>query len=365
MKILHVEAGMHLYGGALQVVFLMRGLKALGVQNVLACPTGSAIGQAGAAHATVHEMPMKGDADVGLVGRLRHLIRAERPDVIHLHSRRGADIWGGVAGRLEGIPVVLSRRVDNPEKPWIVHLKYRLYDRVVTISDGIRQVLRAEGVPASKLRLVHSAVDTEQYRLDRSHLAWFRQEFKLLDTALVIGMVAQFIPRKGHQTLLEALPPVLEKHPDTQVLLFGQGPELARIQQAVHQSPLLSRHVQLPGFRNDLDKILPCLDLLVHPAYMEGLGVSLLQAAACGVPIIGGRVGGIPEVVRDGVNGRLMTPGDAVELSHQMHELLGQPDMRQRMGLAGLALVRDEFSIEAMVRGNWLNYQSLMPTLPP
>jgi len=70
MKILHVEAGMHLYGGALQVVFLMRGLKALGVQNVLACPTGSAIGQAGAAHATVHEMPMKGDADVGLVGRL-------------------------------------------------------------------------------------------------------------------------------------------------------------------------------------------------------------------------------------------------------------------------------------------------------
>ena len=100
MKILHVEAGMHLYGGALQVVFLMRGLKALGVQNILACPTGSAIGQAGAAHASVHEMPMKGDADVALVGRLRHLIRAERPDVIHLHSRRGADIWGGVAGRL-------------------------------------------------------------------------------------------------------------------------------------------------------------------------------------------------------------------------------------------------------------------------
>jgi glycosyltransferase involved in cell wall biosynthesis len=123
---------------------------------------------------------------------------------------------------------------------------------------------------------------------------------------------------------------------------------------------LLSQHVQLPGFRNDLDKILPCLDLLVHPAYMEGLGVSLLQAAACCVPIIGGRAGGIPEVVRDGVNGRLMTPGDATELSHQVHELLKQPELRQRMGQAGLGLVKDEFSIEAMVRGNWRCYEELL-----
>ena len=92
MKVLHVEAGMHLYGGALQVVFLLRGLKAQGVHCVLACPTGSAIAQEAAPHAEVRPMPMKGDADVGLTGRLRALIREVKPDVVHLHSRRGSDI---------------------------------------------------------------------------------------------------------------------------------------------------------------------------------------------------------------------------------------------------------------------------------
>jgi len=361
MKVLHVEAGMHLYGGALQVVFLMRGLKAQGVQNMLACPVGSAMAQAGAEHAEVHAMPMKGDADVGLLGRLRALIRQTRPDVIHLHSRRGADLWGALAGRLEGIPVVLSRRVDNPEHPLVVKLKYRLYDRVITISDGIRQVLRAEGVPEAKLRLVHSSVDTDQYRPDRSQRAWLEQEFKLPAGALVVGMVAQFIPRKGHQTLLQALPEVLKAHPSTHVILLGQGPELARVEQAVQASALLKQHVQLPGFRNDLHRILPNLDLLVHPAFMEGLGVSLLQAAACGVPIIGGRAGGIPEVVQHGVNGLLITPGDVAGLTDSLNQLLASADTRGRMGLAGRAHIESSFSIDAMIRGNLSCYGDICP----
>ncbi|MBN4841714.1 glycosyltransferase, partial [Citrobacter braakii] len=123
------------------------GLRAAGVDSVLACPPGSAIAGAATAHARVHELPMGGDLDLGLVGRLRRLIRAERPDLVHLHSRRGSDVLGALAARLEGVPVVLSRRVDNPEsRAWVV-LKYRLHDRIVTISEGIRTVLRAEGVP--------------------------------------------------------------------------------------------------------------------------------------------------------------------------------------------------------------------------
>ena len=360
MKILHVEAGMHLYGGALQVVFLMRGLKAQGIQNVLACPEGSAIAVAGAEHAEVHAMPMKGDADLGLLGRLRHLIRQTRPDIIHLHSRRGADLWGALAGKLEGIPVVLSRRVDNPEHPLIVKLKYRLYDRVITISDGIRQVLRAEGVPESKLRLVHSSVDTEQYHPDPTQRAWLRQTFHLPDQALTVGMVAQFIPRKGHQTLLEALPAVLAAHPQAHVLLFGQGPEFDRVQRVVQNSDLLKAHVQLAGFRNDLHRILPGLDLLVHPAFMEGLGVSLLQAAACGVPIIGGRAGGIPEVVHQGSNGLLMTPGNTTELTQALTQLLASSAERSRMGQAGRELVESTFSIGAMIQGNRRCYEELL-----
>lgn len=362
MKILHVESGMHLYGGALQVVFIMRGLGAAGHHNVLACPTGSAIAQAGSDHADVRPMKMSGDLDAALVGRLRRLIQTERPDVIHLHSRRGSDLWGAIAARLEGVPVVLSRRVDNPEHPLVVKLKYKLFDHVITISEGIRTVLLAEGVPESQVTCVPSAVDTHQYQPDRSHLAHFRDSFGIADDELTIGMVAQFIARKGHQTLLDALPSVLAAHPRTKVLLFGQGPLWQQIDDRVKQDPLLRQHVRLPGFRKDLDRILPCLDILAHPAYMEGLGVSLLQAAACGVPLVGGRAGGIPEVIQAGLNGELIEPGDTAALAKHLRRLLADPDLRARYGQAGRQWVESRFSIDAMVRGNLAVYQRVTRT---
>lgn len=359
MRVLHVEAGMHLYGGALQVVFLMRGLRARGVDNVLACPVGSAIAQEAAPHARIAALPMKGDADLLLVGRLRRLMRELRPDLVHLHSRRGSDIWGAVAARLEGIPVVLSRRVDNPEPRWLVRLKYRLHDEVVTISDGIRQVLRAEGVPEAKLHCVPSAVDTERYR-PGGELAWFRQAFDLPEQAPTIGMVAQLIARKGHATLLDALPAVVARHPQVQVLLFGQGPLRESLAERIAADPLLARHVRLPGFRTDLHRVLPCLDVLAHPAFMEGLGVSLLQAAACGVPIVAGRAGGIPEIVRPGLNGELIEPGDVAGLARELDRLLADAALRQAYGQAGRQWVMAHFSIDAMVDGNLAVYRRLL-----
>ncbi len=357
MKVLHVEAGRHLYGGALQVVFLMRGLAQRGVDVALACPQGSAIATAvRELGLKVHEMPMRGDADIGLVGRLRQLMREMEPDVLHLHSRRGCDTWGALAGRLHGVPTVLSRRVDNPESKLWAALKYRLPSHVVTISQGIREVLLREGVPAARITCVPSAVDTAQYRPGRGELCWFREEFKLPDEALTIGMAAQFIERKGHATLLDALPAVFARHPEARVLLLGQGPLVDEIQQRVTADPQLSARVQLTGFRSDLDRVLPCLDVLAHPAYMEGLGVALLQAAACGLPIVGGRAGGIPEIVQPGLNGELIEPGDVAALAGALNELLDSGERRVRMGAAGRLWVEKQFSIDAMVEGNLAVY---------
>ncbi|HEX5683901.1 MAG TPA: glycosyltransferase [Ideonella sp.] len=357
MKVLHVEAGRHLYGGALQVVFLMRGLAQRGVHVALACPQGSAIAAAvRELGLPVHEMPMRGDADIGLVGRLRQLMREMEPDVLHLHSRRGCDTWGALAGRLHGVPTVLSRRVDNPESKLWAALKYRLPDHVVTISQGIREVLLREGVPEVRITCVPSAVDTAQYRPGRGELRWFREEFKLSDESLVIGMAAQFIERKGHVTLLDALPAVFARHPEARVLLLGQGPLVESIQQRVAADPVLAGRVQLTGFRRDLDRVLPCLDVLAHPAYMEGLGVALLQAAACGVPIVGGRTGGIPEIVQPGLNGELIEPGDVAALAGALNDLLDSGERRVRMGAAGRLWVEKQFSIDAMVEGNLAVY---------
>ena len=369
MKVVHVEAGRHLYGGALQVVFLLRALAAQpGEEHVLICAPGAAIGQAvRALGVRVIELALGGDLDPGMAVRIARVLRTERADLIHLHSRRGADLWGALAGRIAGVPVVLSRRVDNPEPRVWVALKYRLADRVVTISQGIRRVLLAEGVPADKVICVPSAVDTGRYRPTddpRSARQALEAEFGLPPGVPVIGMAAQFIPRKGHRLLLEALPAVFAQHPDAHFLLFGRGPLAGEVQRTLTARRLEGR-VRLPGFRNDLDRWLPALDLLVHPAALEGLGVTLLRAAACGVAIVAGRAGGIPEIVRDGENGRLIDPHDAAALAAALNGLLADAPLRTRMGAAGRAIAERDFSIPAMVAGNRRVYAELLGAVEP
>lgn len=358
MKILHVEGGRHLYGGAFQVLHLVRGLAARGHRNLLACPRGCALAEAAAPFAEIHGLPMHGDADLLMVGRLYRLIRASRPDLVHLHSRIGADVMGGIAARLTGVPVIHTRRVDNPEPRWLVALKYRLHDRVIAISDGIGQVLISEGLPAAKLRVVRSAVDHERYAapVDRAAI---RKRLQVSADALLIGVIAQLIPRKGHRFLLDALPELIAAHPEIQVRFFGQGPLADDLHHRIDAAGL-GGHVRLAGFRDDLPEILPTFDLVVHPALMEGLGVSLLQAASAGVPIVASRAGGIPEAVRDGENGRLVPPGDVAALRAAIGALLDDPERRHALGAGGRALMAREFSIDAMVEGNLAVYRELL-----
>jgi glycosyltransferase involved in cell wall biosynthesis len=358
LRILHVEGGSRLYGGAQQVLYLLEGLAARGHSNLLACPTGCDLARASAPFAEVHGLPMHGDADVAVVWRLLRLIRVARPDLVHLHSRIGADVWGGVAARLNGTPVIHTRRVDNPEPRWLVAIKYRLHDRVIAISEGIARVLLSEGLPPAKLRVVRSAVDWQRYagpcaRPDAV------AGLGVPAHALLVGVVAQLIPRKGHRFLLEALPPLVRLYPGLRVLVFGQGPEEQALRHRILEAGLGDR-VMLVGFRSDLDRILPCLDLLVHPATMEGLGVSLLQAASAGVPILASRTGGIPEAVRDGENGVLIPPGDVLALGAALETLLGDADLRRRLGEGGRALMRREFSIDTMVEGNLDLYREIL-----
>ncbi|MCC6302069.1 MAG: glycosyltransferase [Gammaproteobacteria bacterium] len=359
MKIVHVEAGMHLYGGAQQVLYLTKGLRDRGGDNLLVCPPGSAIARAAAERGlAVRELPLRGDADLGFASRLRRLLRRERPDLVHLHSRRGADLLGGIAARLAGTPCVLSRRVDNPESAAWARIKYRLYDRVITISDGIRRVLLAEGVTPGRVVCVPSAVDAAPYA-HACERDWFETEFGLPPGARVLGVIAQLIPRKGHRHLFAALPPLLERHPDLYVLCFGQGPLHDELDAAIAANGWRGR-VRLTGFRADLARLLPCLYAVAHPAEMEGLGVSLLQTSAAGVPIVASRAGGIPEAVRDGVNGLLVPPADADALARALERLLADPAQAIELGRRGRELVRRDFSIDRMVEGNLRVYTAVL-----
>lgn len=355
MKILHIETGRHLYGGALQVFYLMRGLASKNCRNLLLCPRESAIGKAAAEVAEVHAVPMNGEIDPLFALRLIRLIRSAEPDVIHVHSRRGADLWGAVAACFTRVPAILTRRVDNPEPRWLARLKYRPFQRIVTISEGIRQVLLNEGIPESRLCCIHSAVDTRRYdrQCDKKRFYEMLPEAAADGPApkeKLIGVIAQLIPRKGHRFIIEAAPAILQACPQTRLIFFGKGPLKNRLQELCRREGITG-HVIFAGFRNDLDCILPCLDLVVHPAVMEGLGVSLLQAAAAGVPIIASRAGGIPEIVRHNRNGYLIEKESVADIIKYVPDLLKNPAKARQFGETGRDIVRSRFSIDAMVSG--------------
>lgn len=359
MKILHVETGRHLYGGSLQVRYLIEGLANEGVRNVLVCEKSTPLVEAVRAWTDkTYPEVIKGDLDVKFIRRLKTIIEQEQADLVHLHSRRGCDIFGGIASRMAGVPVILTRRVDNPESRLVTGIKYRLYDQVVTISQAISCVLAREGVPTEKITCVSSAVDCIQFT-PGSDRAWFQQEFGFTERDIVIGIVAQLIERKGHRFLLAALPQLFNKHPHLKVLFFGRGPLQESLQQQIDAAGWQER-VCLPGFRHDMHRVMPNLDLLVHPAEMEGLGVSLLQAAASGVPIVASSVGGIPEIVHHGVTGLLVTPADAEALESAVDQMLAQPERAEKMAAAARQLVEVTFSVPAMVQGNLAIYQRLL-----
>lgn len=350
--------GCHLYGGARQVAYLLEGLAAHPGEHALVCAEGAALAGALRRPAVrVHPLSMAGDLDMGFIPRLRRVIRAERPDLLHVHSRRG-DMVAALAGRMEGVAMVHSRRVDNPPSWFDLRHKFPLFQRIVTISAGIREVLLRHGVPEGQVVCIPSAVDTERYQPLPLRQAVV-DEFGLDAAGPVLAMIAQLIPRKGHAVFFDALPAVLARHPKAQCLIFGRGPLREELAHGVRERGL-EKSVRFVGFKTDMARLIPGLDLVIHPAFMEGLGVALLETAACGVPIVACRAGGIPEIVRDGVNGYLLEPGDSAGLARAINALLDEPGQMRAFGAAGRQLVLEHFSIPRMVAGNHGVYVDLL-----
>lgn len=321
----------------------MTALAARGIDGTLACPAGSAI----AAAATDRGLPVAthprgGDLDLSVLTFLFRLVRTGRFDLLHAHSRRGADVFGGIAAAMAGVPAVLTRRVDSPDKPVVGTLKYRSYARVVAISAVVREQLVAAGVPAERIHVIRSAIDAgwvPTWQRER-----FLAEFGLEPGARVVAVVAQLIPRKGHRLLLEAWPLIRNGCPGARLLVFGTGPmegELVALAAA-------TSGVHVAGFRADLRDFLGHADVLVHPALAEGLGVCLLEAQAAGVPVVAFRSGGVPEAVADGETGILVAPGDARALAEAILALLKDPDRAHALGAAGQARIRAQFSPATM-----------------
>ena len=365
LSVAHIETGRHLYGGAQQVVYLLQGLANRGVRNLLIAPQNSEISAAVQSNGSAKVITTRhsGDLSLGFYRETRRILNAEQPKLVHMHSRRGADTLGGLAAKASAVPAVLSRRVDNREHPLAIRFKYPLYRQVIGISQAICHVLSEQGVDQTRLHCVHSTVDSDNFDTSTDNRRRARRalntEYGIPADHLLLAVVAQLIPRKGHRQLLSVLPAVIARQPKLSLLIFGQGPERDAIAAQI-DSLGLAKHVQLAGFKSDLDRDLMGIDIIVHPAEKEGLGVALLKASAAGVPIIAGRAGGIPEIVQHEKNGLLFTPGDNAQLQAALELLINAPLQRQAMGAAGIQIAQNQFSIEAMVDGNLAVYQQAL-----
>lgn len=357
MKTLHLETGRHLYGGPRQVLLLLDGLKKRGIDATLACPTDSAVATAAeeAGHPVITH-PIGGDLDVSAVSFLTRTVQQLKPDLLHAHSRRGADYFGGIAAALARVPAILTRRVDSPDTPVVGTLKYRAYDRVVAISDAVREQLGSEGVDPARLRTIRSAVDA-----DACQPTWTRErflgEFGLDEGHRVVAVVAQLIPRKGHALLLEAWQMVRYRCPDARLLVLGAGPLREELEaHAANEGGTVS----FAGFRPDLRQFLGRVDLLVHPASREGLGIGILEAQAAGVPAVACAAGGVPEALADGDTGLLVEPGNPLALAEGVIKLLDDPNWRLQLGAAAAARIRAEFSPDRMTEAYIQLYREVL-----
>jgi glycosyltransferase involved in cell wall biosynthesis len=257
---------------------------------------------------------------------------------------------------------VASRRVDFPLKGnAFSRWKYRQVRAFICASEAIRHMLIEQGVPASNAITVHEGIDLAH--VDAAPPANVHEMFWLPHKAPLVGNIGALVPHKGQRHLIEAAAMVVREVPDARFLILGEGDLKASLEKQIADAAL-TKHVLLAGFRPDVLSILKGFDLFVMPSVTEGLGTSLLDAMACAKPIVASRVGGIPEVVRHGETGLLVPPKDSRDLAASIIRLLLDPALAARFAQAGLARVREKFSLERMVAGTLEVYARLAGSSP-
>jgi L-malate glycosyltransferase len=199
------------------------------------------------------------------------------------------------------------------------------------VSEAIAAVFRKDRLPPEWVRVVHEGVpDRPPQPGGRDAL----RELGIPDGAPVVGNVAALTGHKDHATLLAAAARVATRAPDARFVIVGDG-ELREELEALSRRLGLERRCLFAGFRADLDRLIPAFTVFCLSSHMEGLGTSLLDAMAFGVPVVATAAGGIPEVVADGITGRVVPPRDADALAAALVDALDSPARRAAWGRAG------------------------------
>jgi L-malate glycosyltransferase len=337
-------------GGQNQVLLTARGLQTRGHRVVAVVhPDGELRRRLPADIETIALAP-RNEVDLPAAWRLSRVVRDLRPDVVHAHDPHGVAVAATALSIGSPSPrpaLVAARRVDfhvraNSFSRW----KYRQVDRFVCASNAIRAMLLEDAIPPDRVVTVHEGVDVD--RVAAVEPLDVREEYWFPPHSLIVGNIAALVPHKGQRYLVEAAAIVVRELPETRFLILGEGELRSALEQQIKHLHL-SQHVVLAGFRSDVLGVLKGLDVFVMSSVTEGLGTSLLDAMAAARPIVATRTGGIPEVVVDGETGLLAPPKDGRALAEAILQMLRDGPGRQRVAQAGLARVRERFSVDRMV----------------
>ena len=351
---LHVDTARTWRGGQNQVLLTVNGLRAIGERAALVAHPDGELRRRAAEGLELIPIAPRTEMDLTAAWRFSRVLKRLNPDLIHAHDPHGVamaslalSLTAGSAGENRTPPLVASRRVDfhlkgNSFSRW----KYRQVDCFIAASEAIRQMLVADGVPAERTVTVHEGIDVDH--VVAAPPVNVHEAFWLPHHAPVVGNVAALVPHKGQRYLVDAAHLAVQEIPDARFVILGDGELREHLEKQVREHHL-EKHVLLPGFRTDVLGCIKGFDLFAMSSVTEGLGTSLLDAMACGRPLVATRAGGIPEIVEEGVNGLLVPPRDARALAEAIVRALKDPDLRQRMGKAGFDRVRSRFTVDRMV----------------
>ncbi len=214
-----------------------------------------------------------------------------------------------------------------------------------------------DGIPERRIEIVHSGIDPTRFDGVEPHD--FHAEFGLPAGAPVIGDVAAFGWHKAQEVLVDATPAILDAAPEARVFLIGEGKLRGKIEEQVAALGLQER-ILFTGFRHDVPSLIKGMDCFVMCSVLEGLCTSLLDSLALGCPAVGSAVGGIPEVLVDGVTGLTVPPRDPAALAAAVRRVLGNADLRESLVAAGRRHVDESFTVTTMVEGNLRLYERLL-----
>jgi glycosyltransferase involved in cell wall biosynthesis len=287
--------------------------------------------------------------------------RTFKPHIVHNHF----SWYGLIVGLLVG-----ARRVETIHNtyhwfPPVQRVLYSLYcllaSRIIAVSDHVRVFSQARFplLRLRDLRVVHNGIVTERFESSDAHSV--RQELGIPSSNPVIGFIGRLEEQKGVTHLLQAVAELKNQFQNIRLVIAGDGTLKEQLRREAVSLGL--NDVLFLGFRRDTPQLLRAFDVFVLPSLFEGLPVALIEAMAAGCAVVASRIGGVEELLTDGVTGLLVAPGSSPALAEALRRLIVQPDLRHRLGRQAQQHVTKEFSAEAMIAGTEEVYRRLVPHL--